>query len=66
MRGDLHSRSRGFESLHQVLDGNCFTFYCCKNCNELFEKTENQQKRDRESPIYKKLCDNSIVTDLCR
>ena len=45
MGGDSHSKGRGFESRHHILDGHFFTYICCKNLKCLSEKTENKQKK---------------------
>ena len=35
MGRDLHTKDRGFESWHHILDGHFFTYNCCKNCNDV-------------------------------
>ena len=52
MGGDSHSKGRGFESRHCILDGHFFTYICCKNLKCLFEKTENERKRGRGWPVF--------------
>ena len=54
MGGDSHSKGRGFESRHRILDGHFFTYICCKNCIVCLKKTENKRKRGRVWPILKK------------
>ena len=48
MGGDSHSKGRGFESRHRILDGHFFT-YICHVC---LKKTKNKQKRGRGWPIF--------------
>ena len=38
MGGDSCSEGGGFESQHLILDGHCYTYTCCKNCNDVFLK----------------------------
>ena len=35
MGRDSRSEGRGFESRHHILDGQFFTYICCKNCNDV-------------------------------
>ena len=44
MRGECRSRGSGFESQ----DGNCFTLYCCVNCNVSLKRPKIKQNRGRE------------------
>ena len=46
MGGDSCSKDCKFESWHHILDGDFFTFICCKNCNVCL-KRKNKLKRGR-------------------
>ena len=59
MGGDPFSKGRQFESWHPILEGNFFTFICCKNwlyrC--LFEKTKINEKEAEVGTFFlKELC----------
>ena len=57
------SRGCGFESQHHILDG-LFSYKFAVNFS-LFEKTENEWKRDRGWPIYKTYLRQKIATFSC-
>ena len=46
MGGDSSSKSCGFESRHHILDGQIFTYICCKNCNDVFLKRPKINKKE--------------------
>ena len=54
---DSRSRGCGFKSHQHKQDAHFFTFICCKNCDSLFEKTENIQKVAVDGPFIFKTDD---------
>ena len=55
--GDSCSKDCGFESLHHILDGQFFTFICCKNCNVCLIR-KNPKKRQVVAHFLKKYFKN--------
>ena len=53
MGRDSHSKGRGFESQHQILDGGFFTYICCKNCNICLIRPKINEKEAGVGPFKK-------------
>ena len=41
----------GFKSQHCILNGNFFTYICCKNCNVCLKKTKINEKEAGDGPF---------------
>ena len=54
MGRDSHSKGRGFESQHRILDGHFFTYICCKNCNVCLKRPKINEKEAGVGPFKKK------------
>ena len=54
MGGDSHSKGRGFESWHCILDGHFSHIFVVKICNVCLKKTENKQKEAGVGTIFLK------------
>ena len=48
---DSRSKGCGFESLHRILDGHCFTNIFCKKCNDVCLK--RPKINEKEAGVYK-------------
>ena len=51
MGRDSHSKGRGFESRHRILDGHFFT-YCCKNCYVCLKRPKLNEKEAGVGPFF--------------
>ena len=51
MGRDSHSKGRGFESRHHILDGHFFTYICCKNCDVCLERPKINEKEAGVGPF---------------
>ena len=54
MGRDSHSKGRGFESWHHILDGYFFTYYCFKNCNVCLKRPKINEKEAGVGPFFLK------------
>ena len=54
MGRDSHTEGRGFESRHHILDGHFFTYFCCKNCNDVcLKRPKINEKEAGVGPFFK-------------
>ena len=53
MGRDSCSEGHGFKSLHRILDGHFFTYYCCKNCNVCLKRPKINEKEAGVGPFFK-------------
>ena len=51
--GDLLSEGSEFESRCRILDGDFFTFICCKNCNVCLKRTKINEKEAGVGHFFK-------------
>ena len=54
MGRDSRSEGRGFDSQSRILDGQFFTYICCKNCNDVCLKRLKINKIDAGVGPFKK------------
>ena len=54
MGGDSCSKGRGFESRDRILDGQFFTYICCKNCIDCLKSPKINEKEAGVGPFLKK------------
>ena len=63
MGRDSHSKGRGFESQHRILDGQFFTYTCCKHCNDVcLKRPEINEQEAGLAHFYKTSKEDLQVT----
>ena len=53
MGGDSHSKGRGFESRHRILDGHFSHIFVVKICNVCLKRPKINEKEARVGPFFK-------------
>ena len=52
MGGDPRFEGRGFKSRHRILNGNCLTYICFKNSNDVcLKRTKINEKETEVGPF---------------
>ena len=54
MGRDSRYEGCGFESWHRILDGNFFTYNCCKNCYVCLKRQKINEKEAGVGPFKKR------------